>query len=266
LTVAIFSVGILFSSQYPRQTAQSDSSEKTNQPPNNKSEPKSFWEPLSTDPIAAFTLGLLFVGMAQAGFFYVQLRLIRESLGPAQKAALAAQAAAEYIPVVEGAYVYVVIEKFVSDRMDDLTGIEFTDPPAVEISLKNFGKTPAFIQRVIARLNCVPIKNGDPGRFFVPPETILGAGEKTAYTETIALGDLMMEEAFRVRKHSAHIILEGTLVYADIWGVEWTVPFNGRYDADTRRFSVAHEQRAKTNQNCTEVVQTPPGRGGASGG
>jgi hypothetical protein len=197
------------------------------------------------DAAGFFTFWLFVIGTGQVALFYVQLRLIRESLAPAQTAARAAQAAAEYIPVVEGAYVYVMIERFVSDCIDDLVGMEISAPPAVEISLKNFGKTPAFIHRVVARLNCVPIKNGNYERFFVPPETVLGAGETTSYCETIPLGDLSMNDVVRVRKHAAQIILEGTLVYADIWGAEWTVRFDGRYDPDSKRFSVSHQERIK---------------------
>jgi hypothetical protein len=200
------------------------------------------------DAAGFFTFWLFVIGGSQVALFYVQLRLIRESLTPAQTAARAAQAAAEYIPVVEGAYVYVLLDKFVSDQIDDIKGEEITDPPAVKISLKNFGKTPAFIQRVVARLNCVPIVNGDFERFFVPPETVLGAGETTTYRETITLKkSLSSQEASRIGKHSAHITLEGQLVYADILGKKWTVPFMGRYDADTKRFSVAHEPRQETD-------------------
>jgi hypothetical protein len=95
LTIAVFSVGILFSSQYSRQPAQTQSSEKSAQAAENKSNPKGSWEGVATDPVAAFTLGIFLVGLAQAAFFYVQLKLIRESLTDAKLAAKAAERAAK---------------------------------------------------------------------------------------------------------------------------------------------------------------------------
>jgi hypothetical protein len=85
-------------------STQADSPEKSNQPASNKSDPKSFWEPLTTDPIAAFTLGLFLVGMAQAGLFYVQLRLIGATLLPAKVAAEAAADAARIARNAERPY------------------------------------------------------------------------------------------------------------------------------------------------------------------
>jgi hypothetical protein len=53
LAVAIFAMGILFSSQYSRQTTQANGTEKSSQSTEGKSEPKGFWEGVTTDPVAA---------------------------------------------------------------------------------------------------------------------------------------------------------------------------------------------------------------------
>jgi hypothetical protein len=247
--VLLFAMGfVVGSSPHSVGSTESQTAAKTSEKADYYDPYRALRDWFSKDASGFFTFWLVMIGGSQVALFYWQLRLIRESLAPAQTAARAAQAAAEYIPVVEGAYVYVLVDEFSRAQIDDIKGQEITDPPAVKISLKNFGKTPAFIHRVVARLNCVPIVNGDFERFFVPPETLIGAGETTNYGETIALKkSLSPLEAFRIGKHSAHIILEGQLVYADILGKKWTVPFTGRYDADTKRFSVAHEPRQQAD-------------------
>jgi hypothetical protein len=63
---------------------------------------------LTKDAAGFFTFALVIVGALQAALFFVQLKFIRESLGPAKEAAKAAQAAAEALPTVERAYVFMV--------------------------------------------------------------------------------------------------------------------------------------------------------------
>jgi hypothetical protein len=96
LTVAVFAMGfVVASSQYPRQATEAHSSEEANGDAAKKDPPKPFWQAAAADPVAAFTLGLLIVGVFQAGFFFVQLKLIRERLIDTKKAAQAAGEAAE---------------------------------------------------------------------------------------------------------------------------------------------------------------------------
>jgi hypothetical protein len=154
-------------------------------------------------------------------------------------AARAAKVAAEHIPIVEGAYIYVLIpDDYITDRINWIgEGAVGVDPPSVDIFLKNFGKTPAFVHRMIARLSCPPVNIGEWGRYFVPPGIILAADQTTIYSEMVRLTELSPAEAAMVKKQIAQIILEGTIVYADIWGVEWSAKFNGRYDPNSSRFS-----------------------------
>ena len=90
LTIAVFSIGILFSSRYHVQTTQNSTTEKTQQAAAERGEPKAFWETATTDPVAAFTLCLVFVGGLQAYLFLKQLVIIRISLDEAKLAGLAA--------------------------------------------------------------------------------------------------------------------------------------------------------------------------------
>jgi hypothetical protein len=81
-----------WSSQRP--FTQSDGAPKTSQPGNQQQQQQEAWWERALDPIAVFTLGLGVVAGAQLGFFYWQLRLIRESLEDAKTAASAATAVA----------------------------------------------------------------------------------------------------------------------------------------------------------------------------
>jgi hypothetical protein len=83
--------GYYWSSQRP--FAQSDGAPKTSQPGQQQQQQEAWWE-RALDPIAVFTLALGVVAGAQLGFFYWQLRLIRESLEDAKTAASAATAVA----------------------------------------------------------------------------------------------------------------------------------------------------------------------------
>jgi hypothetical protein len=95
LTVAVFAAGMLFADRpNSSPSAQSQGTKAPEQPAENKGEPKASWQGFATDPIAALTLCLVFVGVAQAVLFYVQLKLIREALTPAKAAAQAAADAA----------------------------------------------------------------------------------------------------------------------------------------------------------------------------
>jgi hypothetical protein len=105
LTVAVFATGMLFAngpnSRYP---TQAQSAEKANKPASESTEPKGFWQTVTTDPVSAFTLCLVLVGLAQAVLFYVQLRLIGETLRPAKAAAEAAVDAARIARNAERPY------------------------------------------------------------------------------------------------------------------------------------------------------------------
>lgn len=97
LTIAIFSVGMLFSSSYAPQPAQQVSTTKSNEqnerPKNSDSElTGSTW--LTKDAAGFFAFVTAIIGAAQAAFFWYQLGLIRKSLVPAESAARAAQVAA----------------------------------------------------------------------------------------------------------------------------------------------------------------------------
>jgi hypothetical protein len=139
LAVAIFALGAGFeSSRHP--TAET--------PPNsnaeNQKQPEGYWSAtwdwLTHDATGAFTGFLVIVGAVQIGVFLRQLRLIRESLRPAEDAAKAAVDSAQTAE-----------KSFIASRRPWI-GIDNISPiplkigaePDVLLAVKNFGPGPAI--------------------------------------------------------------------------------------------------------------------------
>jgi hypothetical protein len=186
LAVAIFAMGALFWSS-PNSGAPTQTPTDTNsgaRSSGNKQE-IAWWQ----DPVAVFTLGLVFIGLVQAGIFYGQMRLIRKSLRPAEQAAKAAQAAAEHIPRVERAYLFVTVKKenfgvilteytkITDDNLKERIGSSLV----VDFSIENQGKTPAIIKTVSAQIFHYKVLPDEPGYgapLELPKNRYLGAGKE----------------------------------------------------------------------------------------
>jgi hypothetical protein len=125
-----------WASPYSGQATQKQSGQK----PNGETQHDELW--LTKDAAGFFTFLLVVVGIFQVRLFYVQLRLIRDGLKPAQEAAEAARDAARHIPVVERAYIYGGANYFRTE----------SNELKLMVKLNNFGKTPAFIGTVAATI------------------------------------------------------------------------------------------------------------------
>jgi hypothetical protein len=162
LAVAIFVMGALFwSSQNTGPPAQPPTSLQSGERGPGKQQEVAWWQ----DPVAVFTLGLVFIGLLQAAIFFGQMRLIRKSLGPAEQAAKAAQDAAtaaktqaDGLMASEGAHLYVIIKGDtiahifqIGGRYDNSPGMNDSkmNAPGLQYVLKNYGKTPAMLQHVL---------------------------------------------------------------------------------------------------------------------
>ncbi|RTM14350.1 MAG: hypothetical protein EKK33_06650 [Bradyrhizobiaceae bacterium] len=162
LTVAIFSIGMLFApvGLEPGRPTQSNRSQEPEKPASSKSDPKPFWESATTDPVAAFTLGLVFVGLFQAVLFLVQLRFMNASMRHATAASNAAKDAAQAATEANK----LNRDNFIADQRPwlGMTGeLKFTRPfspvnggyvTEVECLIANFGKSPAFNVQAVAEL------------------------------------------------------------------------------------------------------------------
>jgi hypothetical protein len=95
LAVALFALGATFwSSQYSGQTTQTQSAKERAEEKSTGQPNEGLWHWLTHDAGGFFTAWLVIVGGGQLALFYVQLKLIRESLVDTKEAADAAQGAA----------------------------------------------------------------------------------------------------------------------------------------------------------------------------
>jgi hypothetical protein len=199
LAAAIFWMGMIFSPQHPSQSTQQPAAESATTKGADTPQPhdETGWSWITKDAAGFFTFLLVLVGGLQAFLFYVQLKAIREALGPARDAAEAAKTAAEHIPVVEGAHVYVLIKRETVD--EDLQMIEMGTGVIrpdfmieIRVSLKNFGKTPAVVERFNAILSYVSGASTRHGtEAVIQPNTIIGVGEEVPTTSLIINGPVL---------------------------------------------------------------------------
>lgn len=170
LTIAVFATGMLFAwdGRYSGQPTRSNHSGEPEKPTSNKSDPKPFWENATTDPVAAFTLGLVFVGLFQAGLFFVQLRFMRKGMDDATAAANAASNSAS--AAIEANKIN--RDNFLADHrpwlgpsgapnfVAPLSPVKGGYTTGVEINILNAGRSPAFKVHVVAELYLMDPKGG----------------------------------------------------------------------------------------------------------
>jgi hypothetical protein len=269
LAVAIFSMGMMFSSQYPSQSTQSNSPEKASGDTSKKEEPKPFWQAATADPVAAFTLGLLLVGVFQAGFFFVQLRLIRESLGPAKEAAEAAKLNAEAVMAAEGAQLFPIIKTNNLDEVFDFRSINHDGgepgeillfPPQITYRLKNYGKTPAKLQSI---MHGIRYSDGTKGQYEVSHADddrfleVIGGGEESADIALAMDASFTKTMAEAVLAYNAILTFHGHAIFKDFFDRE----FRCDWKCDGRRGGfrlIHHEQRENPDKNRNTALSQPP--------
>src|SRR5665213_444086 len=239
LAAAIFAIGILFSSQYRSETTRTGSSERAGGDTAKKDQPKPFWQGAMADPVAAFTLGLLVVGIFQAGFFFVQLRLIRESLTDTKVAADAANRAAKATEnsvdlsrdtAKRQLRAYVTVNGVI--RTKDPGDLGGSEGFAVLVDVKNNGQTPASDSLQWARieirefplvtplpLHCLE----NPTKGVLPP----GAGAKNVMFPTFGRDLTTIEENAILANHTA-IYVYGEIEYLDVFGDRHLTQFRFR--------------------------------------
>jgi hypothetical protein len=220
LAVAIFAMGAVFwSSQYSGPSAQSQSPEKRTEEKNNSQPNKGLWHWLTHDAGGFFTLWLVIVAGGQLALFYVQLKLIRDSLIDAEKAANAATEAAkaakenaEYaktnLLVLERAY---IIPAFVPVEREAETW-------HVHILLTNVGRSFGTVKGLFAKFaepNTLPV---------VPPEN----GYEKRITDTTLYPDSKnwpgLDPFIMSSKQEGQVIF-GYIRYEDIFSRIWRQHF-----------------------------------------
>jgi hypothetical protein len=240
LAVAIFATGALFwsSPNYTAPTQTQIDTKSGERGPASKQE-IAWWQ----DPVAVFTLGLVFIGLIQAGIFYGQMRLIGKSLKPAEQAAKAAQAAAEHIPRVERAYLFVTIkaENFgviLSEYVkmtDDNLNERIESSLAVDFSIENQGKTPAIIKGVSAQMfHYRELPDDEPGYgapLDLPKNRYLGAGKEIDPNIMVPMLAPTYRTVGSLMRAESALWFYGRVTYDDIFGDSHEHRFCWRYSS-----------------------------------
>jgi hypothetical protein len=177
------------------------------------------------------------------------------------RAADAARAAADALPIVERAYVYPVIISVgpIRDMINRATvyylgDIDKLDTPANEMSdlsfcIKNFGKTPAIIKGVYASWGVIPLKGFGAFIGRAVPESILGADGETSSIHIEMLQGITPNEARWIVDHTRTLAFEGIITFDDIWGVEYETRFLFRWDGEIEKMVLADIRSNRTTLN-----------------
>jgi hypothetical protein len=189
---------------------------------------------LTKDAGGFFTFALVIVGVLQAALFLVQLKLIRESLGPAKEAARAAQAAAEALPTVERAYVFMVPALTFGTSVPHSSGVgERYNRISVQFRIENLGKTPAAIESVYVRLGVLPDPPDNRTHLIsniVAGEAIVRSDDAWIPAEINPIICNISESEFDdISNNRAAIWFYGSILYKDMFGGERTTRFRWCY-------------------------------------
>jgi hypothetical protein len=265
LTVSIFAMGMLFSSQYSSQAPQKESHAASGGNSAKDLDAEligTTW--LTKDAAGFFTFALVIVGGLQAIMFLAQLRLIRESLTPAKEAADAAKEAAvaaklnaEAVINADRAHLYVVIQDHnVSGLIDAVADAKFSvaiakdrmDPPVLAYVFKNYGKTPAIVESV---MHCVAFKKDEGGiRTYEPFDRALEIIGEREEIEPIATSfderPFLAEDAKALGDHDTMLFFYSEVTFRDAFNQRHTVRSDFLYSAD--RFHLIDRKETNVTQ------------------
>ena len=206
------------------------------------------------DWLALFTLALVFVGGFQVSLFYVQLKLIGESLVPAREAAEAAKLNAEAVMTAEGAQLFPVIKShnlklvfghkllLLNPSNPDTVTLE---TPHVIYSLKNYGKTPAKLFLIMHNIEYRPLGATTYEIAHSSDELaleVLGAGQESDEIECEMMAHFRWSEGNAVLNDKGELILTGTAFFRDFFDRQFICEW--RCTGSRSGFKlVSHQQR-----------------------
>lgn len=186
--------------QWPQaqHITQAQTSEKSAPSTAQQEEPKAFWQKVTADPVATFTLCLVVVAAVQAAFFVVQLSYMRTGMEDATLAAEAAQASAETAQQqveitklgvfdLNRAYLDVtpsdIETRFIADHPPATPAVfRPGDPKEIfaKITLKNSGKTRAVVIQIYGEF-----RTGD----WLPPIPQYDTSKGQTYPTDMSIAD-----------------------------------------------------------------------------
>jgi hypothetical protein len=223
LAVAIFSMGMMIASsrfQPSRAEQQDTSGQHADKKTDQSRETKSLWIP--EDATGFFTLWIA----AFTGILAISTIFLWRST---RDAAVAGRVAAEHIPRVERAYLFVTVKaenfgvilteytKMTDDNLKERSGSNLV----VDFSIENEGKTPAVIRSVSAQMlhyKGLPDEPGYGAPLDLPKNRFLGAGKEIKPSIMVdMLAPTYGTVGMLMRAESA-IWFYGRVTYDDIFG------------------------------------------------
>jgi hypothetical protein len=231
-----------------------------------------------SDPGVTFVTFVLFVvGAVQAGLFLAQLKLIRESLVDAKKAAdaaakgaKAAELNAQAVIDAERARIFVSIEQ---DTVDSIrSAAKYVNSPEMDsgtistavglfYSFKNYGKTPAILKEISHQMVLTPELAKEREYVLIVPlpiEHILSPGEKTPEQTLFCCLDrkITVGEAKKIHALENTVWFYGYISYDDTFGFGRELRYIFHYDGSTggrfHLYSFREIQSRKRHQDDTD--------------
>jgi hypothetical protein len=188
--------------------------------------------------LVVFTGLLVIVGGANCFLIFWTLKATQTAADAAKKSADVAERA---LVDLEGPYLYPnILPNSIQDSFKAFTWYEkspHTAQPSISFTLKNYGRTLALPQSLIATLFF-----GGPDDVFKEEagwshETLLGPGESSQPIERQMLKPIGMEEYKSIIEEKTRIFLRGSVVFYDVFGNEYMQAFCLARHPKTHRFT-----------------------------
>jgi hypothetical protein len=233
--IALFACFVLWcgwqsklSSQQPLPPTQTQSANNRSEEKKHSQDNEGLWDWLTHDAAGFFAAWLVIIGGSQLALFYVQLKIIRESLTDAKIAADAAKESADATKASVDlsrqtaerqlrAYVYIDGGSFdYSGAYDSFRGT---------LCLKNYGQTPAYDQEVHASVRVFPVdapvfnftKSGRPSA-----KSTIGPGGESNIRRTVRSSGNEFDEVIDRKKA---VFMWGFVTYRDAFDQTQTLEF-----------------------------------------
>jgi len=209
----------------------------------------SFLQKTIDDPISLFTFLLVVVGGGQLVLFWWQLRIINRSVKDANISAIAALRSADTaeraLTTLERPFVYCSITKpgiktGVFNFADGSSRLDISRND-LEISVYNFGRTPARLTRIFWQISlcnhggiCVPINPVKEGGRELPVGTVCTTTE--LFVETENLRTWFAGDDHAIASNQKAVWVAGFVRYNDIFGKHHINGFALVFDTVSERF------------------------------
>jgi hypothetical protein len=233
------------------KSAPDENERKTERDERDKKASSDWWLNFFTALLALFTFLLVAAAIAQIVIFVRQLRLIRDSLGPAEKAANAAASAAEAANLnaqavidSEQAYIFVNIQRSNMELFQQAATYEGPHDISagkvgtIEIvfSIKNYGKTPAFFKELGYQIVIDVDFPTEPHYEFrrpIPVSLVLGAGETSSIISVSPKSVVTVAVAKDVYASKSSLWFYGFVSYDDAFGFGQELRYIWQYNGHT---------------------------------